>query len=174
MRRVEQHMLLNNTNTTTNNTKGSTKSFKSSSGSNKDIISVDSISDLQLLDDDLDAAALQSIVNDSRDTETTVSMNGSNQSSNNNNTMSADSLDTSTNNNTGYGRALDSTAYDTLPDALADLQVNPSDITKVHEHYIGRGGFAKVYKVNYNHHGTLRTCAAKVTTVMMYSVHFLC
>eukprot|EP00953_Heterococcus_sp_UTEX-ZZ885_P002438 1823-Heterococcus_DN1.PRE.1 len=83
----------------------------------------------------------------------------SNQSSNN--TSSADSLNNQVGNSTGYGRALDSTALTALPDALASLQVEPSDITKVHEHYIGRGGFAKVYKVNYNDHGTSRICAAK-------------
>jgi hypothetical protein len=174
MSRVEQHMLKHSTTVDTNNqiaitngtapattvttlAKRSTKSLKRSSyTANQGIFSVDSMSELQPIDD-VDAAVLQSIVDDSRDTDSTVtaSMHESSQSASN---MSADSLDTSTNNNTGYGRALDSIALDTLPNALADLQVNPADITKVHEHYIGRGAFAKVYKVNYSN----KICAAKV------------
>jgi hypothetical protein len=170
MSRVEQHMLKHSnqlavadgttsTASVTTLTKRSIKSLKSSSS--KGIFSIDSLTDLQPLDD-VEAAVLQSIVDDSRDTDSTVTMNESDQSSTN--TMSADSLNNSGMGSSaiGYGRALDSTALTALPTALANLQVNPSDITKVHEHYIGRGGFAKVYKVNYNDHGTNRICAAKV------------
>jgi hypothetical protein len=172
MSRVEQHMLNNaNNNINTNNeaatvtslvTRSSHKALTGDSTSSKGVISVDSVSELQLLDDDVDAIVMKTIVENSRDTDMTTSMD-SNQSSNN--TMSADSLNASVGNSTGYGRALDSTALTALPDALASLQVEPSDITKVHEHYIGRGGFAKVYKVSYNDHGTNRICAAKVTSI---------
>jgi hypothetical protein len=171
--RVEQHML-NNTSVINNNDQTTAvapliqrniKSFKHSSSGSKDIISVDSMSELQLLDADVDAAVLQSIVDGSTDTDTTVSVNESTQSSAD--MISFNSLNDGTS-ESGHGRALDVTALIALPDVLADLQVKPSDITKVHEHWIGRGGFAKVYKVNYNHHGTLRTCAAKVTN---YSDH---
>jgi hypothetical protein len=155
MSRVEQHML-NNTHdkqaaAVTTLAKCSFKSLKSSSRSSKVINSVHGMSELQL-PDDAEAAVIQAIVESSRDTDITTSMD-SNQSSTN--TVSADSLNSSAG-NTGYGRALDSTALTALPSALSSLQVDPGDITKVHEHYIGRGGFAKVYKVNYNDHGTIR------------------
>jgi hypothetical protein len=173
MSRVEQHMLNNANNNINNNneaatrtttlvTHGSHKTLTSDSTSSKGVISVDSISELQLLVDDVDAVVMKTIVENSRDTDITTSMD-SNQSSNN--TMSADSLNASVGHSTGYGRALDSTALTALPDALASLQVEPNDITKVHEHYIGCGGFAQVYKVNYNDHGTNRICAAKVTII---------
>jgi hypothetical protein len=179
MSRVEQHMLNNVSNNNTNNnneaatvtslvTRSSHKTLTSDSTSSKGVISVDSISELQLLDDDVDAVVLKTIVENSRDTDITTSMD-SNQLSNN--TMSADSLNNQVGNSTGYGRALDSQALTALPCTLASLQVEPNDITKVHEHYIGRGGFAKVYKVNYNDHGTNRICAAKVLIVYLITLH---
>jgi hypothetical protein len=165
MSRVEQHMLNNTHNkqaaAVTTLAKCSFKSLKSSSSGSEDINSVHRISELEL-PDDAEAAVIKAIVENSRDTDTTTSMD-SNQSSNVR--MSADSLDCAVG-NAGHGRALDRTALTALPNALASLQVNPSDITKVHEHYIGRGGFAKVYKVNYNDHGTIRICAAKVIVVL--------
>jgi hypothetical protein len=58
----------------------------------------------------------------------------------------------------GAGKVLGLQQYSLLEQALSRLQVLPSSILKLQDTPIGRGGFAKVYKVMLNK----RVCAAKV------------
>jgi hypothetical protein len=78
----------------------------------------------------------------------------------------ADSSSSSSGSSSGFGRELDSRAYSKLATALDQLQVLPSSIRRLQEGPIGRGGFAKVYKVTFEG----RVCAAKVsfTTVQIH------
>jgi hypothetical protein len=59
----------------------------------------------------------------------------------------------------GNGPVLDSKAYTALEGTLAQLQISPDAVVKLQEAPIGRGGFAKVYKVQFNN----TVCAAKVS-----------
>jgi hypothetical protein len=59
----------------------------------------------------------------------------------------------------GAGKVLGLQQYSSLEQALSRLQVLPSSILKLQDTPIGRGGFAKVYKVMLNNK---RVCAAKV------------
>jgi hypothetical protein len=63
----------------------------------------------------------------------------------------------------GYGRSLDNAAYANLASTLDALQIAPAAITIVQDYPIGSGGFAKVYKAQYD--GKL--CAAKVSTIVI-------
>eukprot|EP00953_Heterococcus_sp_UTEX-ZZ885_P022280 12334-Heterococcus_DN1.PRE.2 len=58
----------------------------------------------------------------------------------------------------GNGPVLDSKAYTALEGTLAQLQISPDAVVKLQDAPIGRGGFAKVYKVQFNN----TVCAAKV------------
>jgi hypothetical protein len=61
---------------------------------------------------------------------------------------------------TGNGPLLDSRAYKKFETTLQQLQVSPDAVVKLQDEPIGRGGFAKVYKVQFNS----TVCAAKVST----------
>jgi hypothetical protein len=134
---------------------------KSVSGSQG--FSIDSLNDLQLLDNvgaDV-PSTLRTIAETSSNTDTTVTASeGSTEPSL---LVSADALHTGSANN-GFGRPLDRAAYTVLPKVLESLQVQPCDITRIHDYTIGRGGFAEVYKVSLTNKGmnTSRVCAAKV------------
>jgi hypothetical protein len=60
---------------------------------------------------------------------------------------------------TGNGPVLDSRAYRKFESTLQQLQVSPDAVVKLQDTPIGRGGFAKVYKVQFNN----TVCAAKVS-----------
>jgi hypothetical protein len=78
-------------------------------------------------------------------------------------TTSTDSLSESLSLSTGavgYGRSLDNAAYANLASTLDALQIPPAAISIVQDYPIGSGGFAKVYKAQYD--GKL--CAAKVSS----------
>jgi ABC-type sugar transport system ATPase subunit len=91
----------------------------------------------------------------------------------NSGTMSTDidaSYDNSSDNNSvdndvGIGPTLDITAYNRFESTLAKLQVHASDIVRVDDQAIGRGGFAKVYKVMLKGN---QLCAAKVSVNCYY------
>jgi hypothetical protein len=146
-------------------------SLKSINGSQG--FSIDSLNDLQLLDDVVTDISnkLRTIVETSASTDTTATTAsiGTAESSL---LMSADSLNTASANN-GFGRPLDRAAYTVLPKVLESLQVQPCDITRMHDYPIGRGGFAEVYKVNLTTSSdkgttTNRVCAAKVSDACVY------
>jgi Protein kinase domain len=64
----------------------------------------------------------------------------------------------------GNGPALNSAAYRSLESTLSQLQVPPDAVTRLQEAPIGKGGFAKVYKVQRAAHSSddsSRVCAAK-------------
>jgi hypothetical protein len=65
----------------------------------------------------------------------------------------------------GNGPALDSAAYRSLESTLSQLQIAPDAVTRLQEAPIGKGGFAKVYKVQRAARSSgdgSRVCAAKV------------
>jgi hypothetical protein len=64
--------------------------------------------------------------------------------------------------NNGTGRILGLQQYRLLEHALSQLQVSPESIVKLQDTPIGRGGFAKVYKVMLQIGTKKRVCAAKV------------
>jgi hypothetical protein len=63
----------------------------------------------------------------------------------------------------GNGPILDSGAYTAFESTLAQLQISPDAVVKLQDAPIGRGGFAKVYKVQFNNN----VCAAKVSTCIL-------
>jgi hypothetical protein len=121
-------------------------------------LSIGSLNDLQLLDD-VGADVSYTLRTIAETTATPASVG------------TADSLNTASANN-GFGRPLDRAAYTVLPKVLETLQVQPCDITRIHDYPIGRGGFAEVYKVNLttsdNGINTKRVCAAKVRHACVY------
>jgi hypothetical protein len=85
-------------------------------------------------------------------------------------TTSTDSLSESLSLSTGavgYGRSLDNAAYANLASTLDALQIPPAAISIVQDYPIGSGGFAKVYKAQYD--GKL--CAAKVSSNSVINVY---
>jgi hypothetical protein len=64
---------------------------------------------------------------------------------------------------TGKGPVLDSRAYRKFESTLQQLQVSSDAVVKLQDTPIGRGGFAKVYKVQFNN----TVCAAKVSTYIL-------
>jgi hypothetical protein len=90
-------------------------------------------------------------------TDTTTSSNSSGDSS------SAGSSST-TSDHVGTGPQLDMKAYSKFESTLEQLQVHPTDIVRTEDTYIGKGGFAKVYKVQLK--GQQQLCAAKVSSTI--------
>eukprot|EP00953_Heterococcus_sp_UTEX-ZZ885_P017845 9983-Heterococcus_DN1.PRE.8 len=68
----------------------------------------------------------------------------------------------------GTGPQLDMKAYSKFESTLEQLQVHPTDIVRTEDTYIGKGGFAKVYKVQLK--GQLQLCAAKVVNIQELSI----
>jgi hypothetical protein len=98
-------------------------------------------------------------------TDTTTSASSSSDSSSIGSSSSG-----STNDHIGTGPQLDMKAYSKFESTLEALQVHPTDIVRTEDTFIGKGGFAKVYKVILKEHQQL--CAAKVSTtnVTIYDV----
>eukprot|EP00953_Heterococcus_sp_UTEX-ZZ885_P001218 1164-Heterococcus_DN1.PRE.1 len=68
----------------------------------------------------------------------------------------------------GTGPQLDMKAYSKFESTLEQLQVHPTDIVRTEDTYIGKGGFAKVYKVQLK--GQQHLCAAKVVNIQELSI----
>jgi hypothetical protein len=69
----------------------------------------------------------------------------------------------------GTGPQLDMKAYSMFESTLEQLQVHPTDIVRTEDTFIGKGGFAKVYKVQLK--GQQQLCAAKVSTATGIAIY---
>jgi hypothetical protein len=100
-------------------------------------------------------------------TDTTISSSSSGDSS-------GIGSSSTTSDHIGTGPQLDMKAYSKFESTLEQLQVHPTDIVRTEDTYIGKGGFAKVYKVELK--GQQQLCAAKVSTstVTMKGVTLQC
>jgi hypothetical protein len=88
-----------------------------------------------------------------QDTDTTASSCSGDSSGTGSSSTTSDHI--------GTGPQLDMKAYSKFESTLEQLQVHPTDIIRTEDTYIGKGGFAKVYKVQLK--GQQHLCAAKVS-----------
>jgi hypothetical protein len=179
--RVEHHLTGNSTTATTAATSAATTTAASTAGT----AMTKPMSKQQLATTVLDseelavAATLHNIhtgnttsCDSNQDTDITTDTTTSGSSSGDSSSIGSSSSTTS--DHIGTGPQLDMKAYSKFESTLEQLQVHPTDIVRTEDTYIGKGGFAKVYKVELK--GQQQLCAAKVSTstVTMKGVTLQC
>jgi hypothetical protein len=111
-------------------------------------------------EDQVVAAALHATCSDDSDTSILIKKHTAVASTS---TSTASTQQSLSYDDIGNGPVLDSKAYTALEGTLAQLQISPDAVVKLQDTPIGRGGFAKVYKVQFNN----TVCAAKVSTLTL-------